>query len=1023
MDFKKYCSKDNYVWKVSRGHFFRNRRRNPEKKSIHVALETAKEAGYKFVCSKEVKGVGRCYGIYRGPKNFLASHKQLTVNRHLYEVLPADLPRFFYADLDRALHKGDTVDTVGVVKAFRKQVQQVYAEVFGKEYDDSEVTVWSASSAEKLSYHLRFPFAFRGNSDCRRFATLLNTACYANAKLYWYEGSIRKSVFDPIPYQTNQTFRLPEQSKLGSPRILKWKEGDTDPFIGIYKTGVTYEEFSSAPAEPVKKRSRSKGKANKEPKARDCGCWDLFALLKPAEKRIEPNFSGDDISCFLSCIPNSPPQAYPVWIGVGMALKNEGRSVKEWIAWTNQGYTTNQKELCRQQWAGFQKVKKGYRAGTLKRLAERYVPQIDNGRISALLHQVLALEPEGFEVDRYEQRYVKPYDFKKLKALVECSAMGTGKTWATREWLREHKVARVLILSPRIIFSRNIEGAFAEFGFENYKDHSKTARLDQDRLICSIESLHKVNTEKPFDLVIADEIETLLHTFSSGTVSDKDTAYSVFEKILKEAGKVLMLDAFVSNRTLEFLRLLKLNLQTLVRVNSYVPELRAVFNLSKTALNSKLKFLLGQGRRIVYVAMSQRHASTLREEVKELGVKTAYYDRDTDDAKKKAMIDANAEWTDIQLLIYTPTITVGVNYDLPEGFDYLFLYASNQGALVRDAIQATMRVRVIKSNTMYFYNCSVVSETLPVTRSIVERQLALKAYQVQAETGDILEPTNPTLLYLLQFAELEKNLSYTYYPQMLEAYLKKCNYAVQATPLACAGQDKGVNADYESVADLTPLEFKRLREKMLANDASEEDKQAIKKHQMKLMLDKELEHDMLKFFWDGVFCNRTSVAKLKRMRRELQDKHCCSLHADIHESGVAEATSGIDLAQRDVQRLCGLLGLESSTDRKTQIPQSVLEAKAGEVSRLVEEVKRYLPLSDQKEKATNKDRKRQEQAIEVKNLTNSVLRRWSGSALTVAGSKRVGSRGKQKRQRIFQLKLGAEFDQLEGEVGAYFREE
>ena len=54
-------------------------------------------------------------------------------------------------------------------------------------------------------------------------------------------------------------------------------------------------------------------------------------------------------------------------------------------------------------------------------------------------------------------------------------------------------------------------------GFKCYLDckEDKSIKLDEQYLVCSIQSLHKVNREK-YDLIVLDEIETILNSWSEG---------------------------------------------------------------------------------------------------------------------------------------------------------------------------------------------------------------------------------------------------------------------------------------------------------------------------------------------------------------------------------------------------------------------------------------------------------------------------------------------------------------------------
>ena len=73
----------------------------------------------------------------------------------------------------------------------------------------------------------------------------------------------------------------------------------------------------------------------------------------------------------------------------------------------------------------------------------------------------------------------------------------------------------------------------------------------KDKIIMSLESLHKISELKRYEMVVCDEMETLLSNFSSSTLGARTyETFQRFENLLKGAKKVVMMDAFISNRTI-----------------------------------------------------------------------------------------------------------------------------------------------------------------------------------------------------------------------------------------------------------------------------------------------------------------------------------------------------------------------------------------------------------------------------------------------------------------------------------------
>lgn len=67
--------------------------------------------------------------------------------------------------------------------------------------------------------------------------------------------------------------------------------------------------------------------------------------------------------------------------------------------------------------------------------------------------------------------------------------------------------------------------------------------------------------------------------------------------------------------------------------------------------------------------------------------------------------DVTKSWATLDVLMYTPTITVGINYNPSDKnlwFDRLYIYAMNRGATARDLFQASLRCQALKDARLYF---------------------------------------------------------------------------------------------------------------------------------------------------------------------------------------------------------------------------------------------------------------------------------------------------------------------------------
>jgi hypothetical protein len=153
------------------------------------------------------------------------------------------------------------------------------------------------------------------------------------------------------------------------------------------------------------------------------------------------------------------------------------------------------------------------------------------------------------------------------KSLNIKSKYGSGKTQLIKNILDTYKPARVLWVSYRQTLTDNIQDEFKEYNFKNYLDRV----YDADRQIIQLESLsilkqfyyiggqcdsegQPINYIPEYDIIIIDEIESILNHFSAATFKNstsKDTFNYLFE-IINASKKLLTLDGDINQRALSY---------------------------------------------------------------------------------------------------------------------------------------------------------------------------------------------------------------------------------------------------------------------------------------------------------------------------------------------------------------------------------------------------------------------------------------------------------------------------------------
>ena len=115
------------------------------------------------------------------------------------------------------------------------------------------------------------------------------------------------------------------------------------------------------------------------------------------------------------------------------------------------------------------------------------------------------------------------------------------------------------MITYRQSLTNDLYGSFKEYGFKNYLD----GHYNANRIICQVESLYKLSQTifdgyytddiPEYDLVIIDEIESILNHYRSTTIKDKEDTFSILKDIVYNSKKLLVLDGDFNNRSYDFI--------------------------------------------------------------------------------------------------------------------------------------------------------------------------------------------------------------------------------------------------------------------------------------------------------------------------------------------------------------------------------------------------------------------------------------------------------------------------------------
>ncbi|CAL5224986.1 g7764 [Coccomyxa viridis] len=372
------------------------------------------------------------------------------------------------------------------------------------------------------------------------------------------------------------------------------------------------------------------------------------------------------------------------------------------------------------------------------------------------------------ELQVYSGERVKAYNFGKTDVIVVQAGCGRGKTYQTERLLRMEtkkngygiQYPRVLALSSRQTFTRSMVRRYnrmlaEHFGaevdeellFRDYRkpdevemeddaevDENETevseepneaeeAESEEDtprerelgeysRMGIQMESLFKLG-DAEYDLLLVDESETILGQFTSPTMQSRlQKCFETFRRLLIKTPKIVVMDAYMTDKTLSVLRHLKsergdvrVSCQTNTMVKTGRTARRIVGNNEKKKILAAISAKLQTGKRVVLFSTSATFGKEAYAYIKTAVPDTVirlYLGKGDARLQKRELGMVNKSWKALDCLIYSPVLLNGVSFDVAQHFDVLFMYVTNTSCCIRDVFQASARVRDFSEDVMYY---------------------------------------------------------------------------------------------------------------------------------------------------------------------------------------------------------------------------------------------------------------------------------------------------------------------------------
>jgi|SaaInlStandDraft_6_1057023.scaffolds.fasta_scaffold04517_6 hypothetical protein len=324
--------------------------------------------------------------------------------------------------------------------------------------------------------------------------------------------------------------------------------------------------------------------------------------------------------------------------------------------------------------------------------------------------------------DKYDISYIsqnkltenlfKPNLNKKLLALQ--SEKGTGKTSNLIKTIFENKEKcpeSILFISSRRTFGIKLSADLKKYGFKLYSEVDEHYIYDK-RVIVQLDSLLRLQRDT-FDLIIIDECESLARYITSSHFTKNNKASTIVSNLeyrINDAKNVIIMDADLSDRCMNYYSSLIDPDNTLskndikVIVNKFTPfQDYTLKYMNYNIWLNELKIKLIDNKKIAIPMASNSKAKDLYAKLKvdfpEKNIMLIH--KETSDEDKLAkLLKVNEIWVNYDVVIYTPTVCMGVSFD-PEHFDTIFAYGCHNSLGAQEFCQMLHRVRKIKDNTIH----------------------------------------------------------------------------------------------------------------------------------------------------------------------------------------------------------------------------------------------------------------------------------------------------------------------------------
>ena len=402
-----------------------------------------------------------------------------------------------------------------------------------------------------------------------------------------------------------------------------------------------------------------------------------------------------------------------------------GISYDEYLTWADWEDRRDGRDM----WNKLQKFPP-FQPTQMKKLLQFYYPALKRDQhMTAFANQFnMPADVVMTHIDRLSQEH---YD-EEYKATILHLTMGSGKTAQTIDYLKNggsfcwiaHNKA---LVSGTIGRTRASGVEVVSYLAFDAKAKAKGALNSEKNLCICAHSLHYLSFDKKYRTLVIDEIESVVEAFMGDFMKEKAKSFAIFKNLILHSKKVILIDAFITMKTINLLRLIdpacKINI---ILQSNIKPSKTLTFHSTNQEEKDDMDYLSNALKHIItfiktgkkcFIFYPYKNGGGNRFSMEQIMtmIKTAancrvvMYNSDVDDKIKKGLQNVNETWSQYDCVICNSVITCGVNYDMA-GFDKVFMFLASF-ITPRQSIQVSARIRNLSTDEIDVYYMGRQSNT------------------------------------------------------------------------------------------------------------------------------------------------------------------------------------------------------------------------------------------------------------------------------------------------------------------------